>query len=77
MGDPMTYIGPCTVHLGDEQIGTVPTGIFVVKPGIGKAMGYTEVQTPQTPECKHLWQSDWGSSGPIMVCAKCGSWHHD
>ena len=38
---------------------------------------YREVPTPQTPACEHLYHAEWGNSGPIMVCAKCGDWHHD
>lgn len=77
MTNPMTYIGPCTVSIGDQQIGTVSQGIPVIKANIGRDMGYSEVRTPQTPECLHEWRQSWGSSGPICVCDKCGSWHHD
>lgn len=38
---------------------------------------YREVKTPQTPECVHEWRQSWGFSGPICVCDKCGTWHHD
>lgn len=38
---------------------------------------YREVKTPQTPPCEHDWRQDWGFGGPICVCNKCGSWHHD
>jgi len=38
---------------------------------------YREVRTPQTPPCQHAYESSWGFSGPIMVCTKCGHWHHD
>lgn len=38
---------------------------------------FREVPTPQTPACEHQWHNDWGSFGPIMVCTKCGEWHHD
>lgn len=30
-----------------------------------------------TPVCSHAWRSSWGGSGPIMICDKCGEWHHD
>lgn len=77
MKSPMTYIGPCTVSLDDREIGRVPQGIAVRDPNIGRDMGYSEVKTPQTPECRHEWESSWGWGGPIMVCKSCGSWHHD
>lgn len=38
---------------------------------------YKEVRNPQAPVCLHVWRSSWGFSGPIMVCDKCGEWHHD
>lgn len=41
------------------------------------SIGYKEVETPQTPACQHSYRSDWGHAGPIMVCDKCGDWHHD
>lgn len=75
-GNPMTFIPKATVTIGDREIGTAH-GTRIIPEGLGDTMGYKEVRTPQSPECEHLWHSEWGRSGPIMVCAKCGDWHHD
>lgn len=73
---PMTFIPEASVSIGGREIGTAK-GTRIIPEGLGETMGYKEVPTPQTPACEHLYHAEWGNSGPIMVCAKCGDWHHD